>query len=206
MSRTSLTVATMALLAFLASGCQQASTSQSPPGGGAEALKGDPPAAEPETSDEIPLKILSWEEIQQLIASKKGKVVVVDVWSTWCEPCKREFPNLVELQKKYGDRIACISISVDYIGLPNQPPESYREAVLDFLKKVDARLENVLSKATDEQVFRHLEISSIPAVLVYNQDGALVKKFVNDSGEFGDEGFTYKDHIIPLVEKLLSAS
>ncbi len=31
----------------------------------------------------------------------------------------------------------------------------------------------------------------------------MVKRFDNDSGEYGDEGFTYKDHIVPLVEKLI---
>ncbi len=33
----------------------------------------------------------------------KGKVVVVDIWGTWCPPCRVEVPELVKLQKKYGD-------------------------------------------------------------------------------------------------------
>ncbi|SDX28079.1 Thiol-disulfide isomerase or thioredoxin [Lutibacter oricola] len=44
----------------------------------------------------------------------KGKYVYVDVWATWCGPCKREIPALKELEKKYhGKNIEFVSISVD---------------------------------------------------------------------------------------------
>ena len=62
------------------------------------------------TAETVTVEIKSWEDTQALIASHKGKVVIVDLWSTSCEPCMREFPNLVALHKKFGtDKIACIS-------------------------------------------------------------------------------------------------
>ena len=39
---------------------------------------------------------------KQRIAAKRGKVVVMDAWSTSCPPCMKEFHNLVELHKQYG--------------------------------------------------------------------------------------------------------
>ena len=44
----------------------------------------------------------------------KGKVVYVDFWASWCGPCKRSFPWMGEMQKKYGDGgFAVVAINVD---------------------------------------------------------------------------------------------
>jgi len=44
----------------------------------------------------------------------KGKYVYVDVWATWCGPCKAEIPSLKEVEKKYhGKNIAFVSLSID---------------------------------------------------------------------------------------------
>ena len=45
-----------------------------------------------------PCEILSWDQTQKRREQFAGKVVVLDVWSTYCDPCVREFPNLVKLQ------------------------------------------------------------------------------------------------------------
>lgn len=150
-----------------------------------------------------PVQLVSWQETQQLIASHKGKVVVLDVWSTYCEPCMREFPHLLELQKRYPDDVVCISLSVDYIGAEDQPPASYVPQVQRFLDRKQADIVNLLSTDPDEQIFRALEVASIPTVVVYDRDGKLVQTFNNDGGAYGDRGFSYEEHIIPLVEKLL---
>ena len=44
----------------------------------------------------------------------KGKIVVVDVWATWCPPCRAEIPGYVDLMKKYGkDGLVIIGVSMD---------------------------------------------------------------------------------------------
>ena len=48
------------------------------------------------------------------LSSYRGRVVVLDFWATWCDPCREETPYLVQLQQKYGDRgLQIIGISMD---------------------------------------------------------------------------------------------
>ena len=154
---------------------------------------------------QVALKILKWEQVDELIQSKKVKIVVVDLWSTYCPPCVREFPNLVKLHKKYGKEVACVSVNLNYAGLKNTPPEALREDVEKFLQDRDATFANVLCSTPDMEVFERIDLSSIPAVYVYGRDGKLVKRFDNSSIESDEQEFTYKKDVEPLVERLVQA-
>jgi thiol-disulfide isomerase/thioredoxin len=162
-----------------------------------------PPEATSSAST-IELKAMNWEETQKLIESHRGKIVVMDVWSTACIPCMREFPGLVALDKQHRkDGVACISLSLDYDGIKDKPPESYRERVMMFLTKQQATFDNVLSTVASEELLDKLELASMPAVYVYGRDGKLVKRFDNESITQESEEFTYKD-VTKLVEELLA--
>ena len=46
--------------------------------------------------------------------SLKGKVIVLDFWATWCGPCKKEIPNLIKLQKQYGEQgLAIVGVAME---------------------------------------------------------------------------------------------
>jgi thiol-disulfide isomerase/thioredoxin len=157
-----------------------------------------------EAESPVTLELMSWEEVQDTVAQLQGEVVVLDLWSTWCEPCVRELPSLVQLQSEHPDDVVCISFNMDYAGVAGEPAESFREDVLALLSKQNARMTNVLSTDPADDVFNQLELGSVPAVFVYDRDGTLVKRFDNDDGAYGDEGFTYHEHIVPLVNSLLA--
>lgn len=160
------------------------------------------PAAAGETA-EVTVDVKSWSDVEQMVAEHAGKVVVVDVWSTWCFPCLEEFPHLVQLHRAHTGALACISVNIDYIGLEEEPPEASREKVLEFLRTQEAAFQNVICSDPEEAVLSTLQIASIPAVLVYDRQGQLRKRFVNDDQQYGDDGFEYQLHIVPLVEQLL---
>lgn len=161
------------------------------------------PTAEAKPSAKIPIQLASWEEVEQAIAARQGKVVVIDVWSTYCVPCIKEFPNLVKLHRQYPDQVACMSLNCNYSGLAAEPPEAARPEVEQFLTKQGATFENFICTDPDEKLFAKLKLASIPMVRVYDRQGKLRTQFDNDKEEYGDEGFRYDQHIIPLVEQLL---
>ncbi len=77
-------------------------------------------------------------EFQQLdgtsvnLDAYRGKIVVLNFWATWCVPCKEEMPLLVDLKKKYGDRINVIAVSVDETQTAMKIPDFARKYKMDF--------------------------------------------------------------------------
>ena len=48
------------------------------------------------------------------LSTYRGKVVVLDFWATWCEPCKTEIPHFIDMQNRYaGQGLRVIGISMD---------------------------------------------------------------------------------------------
>jgi thiol-disulfide isomerase/thioredoxin len=178
-----------------------AAATDQPPTGSATSAEAVPAAA-PAWRTEIQLTDGTWADTEDLIADQRGKVVIVDVWSTACEPCLREFPHLVELQERFPDTVVCVAINSDYAGVRKKPPEYYRDRVLKVLESKQAKVINVLCTEPADELFTQLKIDSIPAVFVYNRDGELVAKFDHKTTNMGE--FTYAEHVEPTVLKLLA--
>ena len=53
-------------------------------------------------------------ELDKLINSLKGKVVLVNYWATWCGPCRLEIPGFIKLQNEYGPKgLQIVGLSID---------------------------------------------------------------------------------------------
>jgi len=71
---------------------------------------------EPEAVPEI--KFTDGSGTPKTIADWRGKVVLLNLWATWCAPCRKEMPGLERLQKELGsDRFEVIALSVDRAGI-----------------------------------------------------------------------------------------
>jgi len=82
--------------------------------------------------------------IHRAVRAERGRAVVVNFWATWCEPCIKEFPDLVALAKARSD-IRVISVSID------DPGE--RAAVEEFLQKQKPSFKVYLKAAGADEAF-----------------------------------------------------
>ncbi len=120
------------------------------------------------------------------LSDYKGKVVIVDFWATWCPPCRRSIPDLIDLQKKYKNKIAVIGISVDM---------DTRSDVAPFVKK--NKINYKVLYATPEVVQAYGNIDAIPTSFIIDQHGNIVTQHV---------GLTPKETYINEINKLLKKS
>lgn len=152
----------------------------------------------------VTLKAGTWSDVEKLIKASEGKIVVVDVWSTSCLPCKKEFPNLVKLAQQYPKKIVCVSFNIDYAGIRSKPPEYYRPRVEKFLQEQKATFANYLSTVEAFEFLDNVDLASIPAVYVYGPSGKLARRFDGALLEDGEEeAFTYADDVNPFIATLL---
>ena len=104
------------------------------------------------------------------LSEYKGKVVVLDFYATWCEPCRAETPHLVNLQKQYGDK------GLQVIGL-NVGGDDDRAEVPAYAKEFG--IQYPLAYPDDDLVDQLLsDNQNIPQSFVYDRNGKLVKRFI----------------------------
>lgn len=121
------------------------------------------------TAEKVPTYKFSYPNTQDKIVSLadlKGKVVVVDLWATWCGPCKNELPHFKALEKEYhGKDVAFVGISTD--------KEKDKQKWLDFIVKEE--LGGIqLFGGQGAEIMEFYKIKGIPRFLVYNKKGEIV--------------------------------
>jgi len=98
-----------------------------------------------------------------------GKVVIVDLWATWCGPCRQEIPHLVELQNKYSAQ----GLEVIGLDLNDEPAET----INSFAREL--KINYKLAWATPELAGQMLAgQDSIPQTYIISRDGKILHRFV----------------------------
>ena len=103
-----------------------------------------------------------------------NKVVVVNIWATWCGPCRQEMPDLVKISSEYKSR------GVVVLGLATEYNERQGEAyVRDFIRTNGITYRIIWDDGTLDQPLRQAvnARSTIPQSLVISRDGKIVKHF-----------------------------
>jgi len=146
--------------ALLAAALLAAASSATAAGGEMKPWKGGatPPLA---------LRDLSGKEHR--LADYRGKVIVLNFWATWCEPCREEMPSMQRLQDKLAGKPFAI-LAVDFgEGVPR---------INDFLKKVPVRLRVLLDR--DISVANAWRVKVLPTTFVLDPGQRIRYSVVGD--------------------------
>ncbi len=120
------------------------------------------------------------------LANYKGKVVIVDFWATWCPPCRRGIPDLIEIQKQFKNKVAVIGISVD---------TDTKGDVPSFVKKMGINYTVLYANADVVQAYGGIE--SIPTSFIIDKKGNIVTQHI---------GLTPKETLIDEIKNILGKS
>lgn len=91
----------------------------------------------------------------------RGKVVVLNLWATWCEPCLREMPSLDRLQSHFGGRIVVLAVSEDRGGA---------KAVEPFIAKLGLKAVKVYIDPKSE-AGHAFDVQGLPTSFLIDNDG-----------------------------------
>ena len=105
------------------------------------------------------------------LGNYSGKVLLVNLWATWCGPCRSETPELVKLHKEYQSR------GVEMIGLSTEYPEASAESVSDFIREYKVDYQIGWAKREVAQTLMQGR-GSIPQSFVIGRDGRIVRRFI----------------------------
>jgi cytochrome c-type biogenesis protein len=122
---------------------------------------------------EVQFKDLDGKEIS--LASYKGKVVLVNFWATWCEPCRIEIPWLIEMQQKYGAKgFTVLGVAMDEEGKSAVAPFLAKETFDVNGKKFSMGYPIVLGSDAAADKFGGL--LGYPTSFLISKDGRILKK------------------------------
>lgn len=105
--------------------------------------------------------------LESFMKTKRGKVIFVDMWASWCAPCIESLPFSKKLSAKYHDRdveVLVLSIDKNY--------ENWRKASAKLGLK-DFKNSFLIVNPESSSYLKALKIESIPRYLIYDKNGAL---------------------------------
>jgi peroxiredoxin len=122
------------------------------------------------------------------ISNYKGEVVVLNIWATWCGPCREEMPSIQRLYSALGPKgLKVVAVSVD--------PEGKEQTIRDFAKEFGLTFEVLHdSSGVIQEIYR---TAGVPETFVIGRDGLIRKRWI------GGEDW-YSEPNRRLVESLLA--
>ncbi len=111
------------------------------------------------------------------LASLKGKLVLVNFWATWCEPCRVEIPWMIEFQQKYAGRgFTLLGVAMDDEG---------KSVVDPFIQKTQfdvgghpMAMDYPIVLGSDDIATKFGGLIGLPTSLLISRDGKVIKRYI----------------------------
>jgi thiol-disulfide isomerase/thioredoxin len=126
------------------------------------------------------LTLLNQESYPKLVASHKGKILLVDFWATWCVPCRAEMPKLVKLSDGLRAK------GLDFVTVSADEADK-EQAAYKFLMQNGVGAPFFWAKLTDaekEKFYDSVDTKwsgEMPAIFIYDRFGKRVKSFLGET-------------------------
>jgi glutathione peroxidase-family protein len=168
-------IAAFAIPSCISSDEQRTTTTNPPNPAAAKKAAPSPPAALvtlPDSLRDAQLTAIDGAEFK--LADYSGKVMLVNLWATWCRPCQAETPELVKLYKEFKSQ------GVEMVGLTTEDQESTAERVKEFVRNNGVTYR--IGWASREFAWTLMQGRDvIPQSFIISRDGRIVKRFVGFS-------------------------
>jgi len=142
---------------------------------GGSSAKGSSSAKSLNAAPDVTFKNLDGADVP--LASLKGKVVLVNFWATWCEPCRSEIPALIGLQDKYASKgFTMLGASMD---------EDGKKAIDPFVANTkfnvngtEKTMDYPIVLGTDAITDKFGGLLGMPTSYLISRDGKIIKKYI----------------------------
>ena len=107
--------------------------------------------------------------LKKLIRERNGRILLLNIWATWCAPCVAEFPDLAKLSQAYDSTgVEVVAISADY-------PDEVDTKIIPFLKKMNVPFPVYVAQFKHQEDFingvNRSWSGALPASLIYDSHG-----------------------------------
>lgn len=111
------------------------------------------------------------------LASLKGKVVIVNFWATWCEPCRVEIPWMIDFQQKYADQgLTILGVAMDDEGKSVVAP--YVQSTKFDVDGHSMTMNYPIMLGNDDIAGKFGGLIGFPTTIVISRDGKVQKRYI----------------------------